>query len=276
LRAKTEQKMPSLHFTDIAVARLKAPGTYYDDATPAFGIRVGKSRKTWFVIRGKERLRTTIGRYPAKSLKDAREEAKILLTEPAKKQVRISFGDAYEMWKVAIGSKKPRTQKDCKRLIERHFLPKLKSKKLPDLTFEEITERVEGVPQGGANHALAVAHIFLRWCTRPPRRYIPHNPLEGIQIQPSKKRKRVLSEIALKGVWKAAAAMEYPYGSVVKLLIVTGQRRGEIALPARSHFPSDQGRDTGLRQSARTGCRIRHCIPRPWRSLFRARMRPGQ
>ena len=50
----------SLHLTDLAVSRLKTPGTYYDDTTPAFGIRVGKHRKTWFVIRGKERLRTTI------------------------------------------------------------------------------------------------------------------------------------------------------------------------------------------------------------------------
>jgi hypothetical protein len=39
--------MPSMHFTDLAVLRLKTPGTYYDDATPAFGLRVGKNRKTW-------------------------------------------------------------------------------------------------------------------------------------------------------------------------------------------------------------------------------------
>jgi len=47
--------MPSIHLTDLAVSRLKTPGTYYDDATPAFGIRVGKNRKTWFVIRGPQR-----------------------------------------------------------------------------------------------------------------------------------------------------------------------------------------------------------------------------
>jgi hypothetical protein len=57
-----------LHFTDIAVSRLQQPGTYHDTTTPAFGIRVGKSRKTWFVIRGRERIRTTIGLYPASGL----------------------------------------------------------------------------------------------------------------------------------------------------------------------------------------------------------------
>lgn len=221
--------MPSLHFTDIAVSRLKALGTYYDDATPAFGIRVGKNRKTWFVVRGKQRLRTTIGRYPDKPLKDAREEAKVLLTEPVKKQVRISFGDAYDLWKVAIETNKPRTQKDYKRLIERHFLPPLENKKLPDLEYENIVQCVEDSPPGEANHALAVARIFLRWCVRPPRRYIPHNPLEGVQIQPPKKRRRVLAEKELVPVWKAAGAQGYPHGTVVRLLLATGQRRSEIA-----------------------------------------------
>jgi hypothetical protein len=57
--------MPKLHMTDIVVSRLKEPGTYYDQTTPAFALRVGKNRKTWFVIRGRERLRTNIGNYKA-------------------------------------------------------------------------------------------------------------------------------------------------------------------------------------------------------------------
>jgi integrase len=220
--------MPSLHFTDLAVSRLNTPGTYYDDTTPAFGIRVGKRRKVWFVIRGKNRLRTTIGRYPEKTLADARKEAKALLSEPIKKQVRISFQAAYDLFKISTERLRPRTQKDYKRLIERHFLPKLKATKLPELEFEDIIACVDRAPKGEANHALAVARIFLRWCVRPPRRYIPHSPLEGVQIEPPKKRKRVLDEKEIPNVWKAAMAYGYPYGTVVQLLLATGQRRGEI------------------------------------------------
>ena len=54
--------MPVTHLTDIVVSRLKEPGTYFDETTPAFGLRVGKNRKTWIVIRGRERLRKRIGR----------------------------------------------------------------------------------------------------------------------------------------------------------------------------------------------------------------------
>jgi integrase len=48
---------------------------------------------------------------------------------------------------------------------------------------------------------------------------------------PTKHRTRdyVLSETELLSVWQAAKALGYPFGSVVQLLILTGQRRGEIA-----------------------------------------------
>ena len=88
--------MPTAHLTDVVVSRLKEPGTYHDTTTPAFGIRVGKNRKTWFVIRGRERLRTTIGQYPSVSLADARAEAKKLLTEPVTKKSRLTFEAACE------------------------------------------------------------------------------------------------------------------------------------------------------------------------------------
>jgi hypothetical protein len=37
-----------LHMTDIVVSRLKERGTYFDETTPALGLRVGKNRKMWF------------------------------------------------------------------------------------------------------------------------------------------------------------------------------------------------------------------------------------
>jgi integrase len=218
-----------LHFTDLAVSRLQEIGEHFDTTTPAFGIRVGKHRKTWFVIRGTQRLRTTIGHYPAKSLADARKEAKGLLQQTVTKNDRVAFEEAYDAYKLTLEGKRPRVQAEYRRLIEKHFLPTLKRKRLPNLTYEEVIECVKGRPKGEANHALTVARIFLRWCVRPPRRYIPHSPLEGIQIPLPKKRKRVLSEIELRGVWKAAGSQGYPHGILTQLLITTGQRRGEIA-----------------------------------------------
>lgn len=79
--------MPKAHLTDITVRSLKPPPpgrniTYFDDQTPGFGIRVSYSgRKTWIVMRGKERARTRLGYYPDLSLAAARNRAKALLLE---------------------------------------------------------------------------------------------------------------------------------------------------------------------------------------------------
>jgi integrase len=45
----------------------------------------------------------------------------------------------------------------------------------------------------------------------------------------SKSRDRVLSNGELRKVWAQAQALGYPYGTIVQLLILTGQRTGEVA-----------------------------------------------
>jgi hypothetical protein len=159
--------MPVAHLTDVMVSRLRTPGTYFDETTPAFGIRVGKNRKTWIVIRGTERMRTRIGHYPALSLADARKEARKLLIEPAAKTGRITFQAAYDAFKADhLAKKKARTQADYQRMLDKYFVPKLGTKKLPAVTYEtitNITDKLADTPSEQA-HALAVARTFLRWC----------------------------------------------------------------------------------------------------------------
>src|SRR5262249_47740195 len=119
--------MPSLHFTELAIQRLKTTGEFFDTTTPAFGVRVGKHRKTWFVIRGKadNRMRTTIGRAgpDGLSLAVARKAAKDLLNTAPSETSRMKFSEAYDLFKLAIETKRPTTQKAYRRLIEKRLLP---------------------------------------------------------------------------------------------------------------------------------------------------------
>jgi integrase len=221
--------MPVTHLTDVVVSRLAAPGIYYDKTTPAFGVRVGKNRKAWVITRGTDRQRITIGRYPAMSLADARKEAKKRLAEEQAPRTGITLAEAYEEYKEAIAGRKPRTQAEYKRLIDKYFIPKIGKKRLAELAYETVVGCVKEAAPSEAAHALVVCRAFLRWCVRPPRRYIPHSPLEGVEIRPAKKRKRILKPEELKAVWSAAGNQAYPYGTIVQLLVLTGQRRGEIA-----------------------------------------------
>jgi integrase len=221
--------MPRVHLTDVVVQRLKAVGIYYDTKSPAFGIRVGKNRKAWVVTRGVDRQRITLGQYPNMTLAEARKAARTLLAQEPTQKTGRTLAEAYGEYTEALTSRKPRTQAEYKRLIKKYFIPPLGKKRLAELTYETIVDCVKGAAPSEAAHALVICRAFLRWCVKPPRRYIPHSPLEGIELKPAKKRKRILKPDELKTVWKAAVGQGYPHGTIVRLLIVTGQRRGEIA-----------------------------------------------
>jgi integrase len=56
------------------------------------------------------------------------------------------------------------------------------------------------------------------------------NPFAALPIDKGiGKRERVLSDAELAEVWRAAGNAASPYGSIIRLLILTGQRRGEVA-----------------------------------------------
>jgi hypothetical protein len=51
-----------IHFTDVTIRSLKE-GVYFDDHTPSFAIRVGKNRKTWFIVKQPNRTKGPFGKY---------------------------------------------------------------------------------------------------------------------------------------------------------------------------------------------------------------------
>jgi integrase len=149
-----------------------------------------------------------------------------------------TFSAAYDEYKTdVIDHKKQKTQVEYTRLLIKYFIPKIGRKRLAELTYEYIMECIKGASKSESDHALAVCRAFLRWCLRSPRRYVTSSPLEGVQIKATKKRKRVLTPDEVKAVWAAAERQAYPHGTIVQLLAVTGQRRGEIA---SLRWPLDQ------------------------------------
>src|SRR5918995_3052294 len=80
--------MPKLRLTATAVERFQPPAMgqveYYDTHLPAFGLRVSYSgAKAWFVMTrvGGKLTRVTLGRHPALSLADARDQARIVVAQ---------------------------------------------------------------------------------------------------------------------------------------------------------------------------------------------------
>jgi integrase len=226
--------------TDLTVRSLP-PGKYFDRTTPAFGIRVGKNRRTWIVMRGQDRQLIRIGHYPSVSLQDARTEAKRLLATPQAATGRVSFEEAYETFKKThIALKKPSTQRGYTHILESHYLPVLKNKRMTSITthmLSAITDDLTDTPSE-LHHAQAVSRTFFRWAKR--RQYIAVNPLEGVQLAKPKRRKRILTDEELRKVWLATYEMEGHFPDIVRLLILMGQRRGETAAMSNAFYSHNQ------------------------------------
>src|SRR5690606_2590580 len=78
-----------------------------------------------------------------------------------------------------------------------------------------------------ANSARASLAAFFMWAIDHPDRYVNTYPADGIKrISLTTTRERVLSEAELREVWQAC--VDDDYGGIVKLLILTGQRKTEI------------------------------------------------
>lgn len=219
-----------MHLTDVAVKRLKPASTaYWDESTPGFGLRVGKHTKTWIVMRGRDRERTVIGRYPDLPLQDARLEAKkLLLIAPEPKAKTVLLADAREEFvEQNYRYRAPRTKKEARRVLLKHFgtLPRALVE-INDTHIKVCLDKLAGMPAEQL-HAYRSVRCFLRWCTRPPRRYIRHSPMEGYE-PPGKDRRgtRILSDRELAAVYKAASS---PTRSIVRLLILWGTRNTETA-----------------------------------------------
>lgn len=229
-----------MSLTDLLIKKLKPPvkgqKTYFDGVQKGFGIRVSKGgTKTFVLVTGKERTIHTLGRYPDMPLMEARKRAKTVLGEVVaeKKGVRpsLSFPEARERFLADTETRtRPSTHAEYRRLLTKHFTW---AKQLHTITRGEVMEAVTAVRDRPSleQHCFVAIRTFFNWAHR--HGYITQSPVPSLRFS-STSRSRVLTDEELKLVWKRAEEVGYPYGTVIKLLILTGQRRGEIAALRRS------------------------------------------
>ena len=225
--------MATMLLTELSVRALKGSARnpkVFDTKTPGFGIRCGVHRKTWVVMRGKNRELITVGRYPDLSLADARKEAKRLLaSEPEEKEAAITFKAAREQY-LAEHFKESRSRWPglVKQHLEKYFKA-IEAKQLDDITDHDIKEVLDKLADRPSQqlHTYRIVRAFLKWTTRPPRKWIRISPMEGYEA-PVKARKgtRILTDDELKALWNATGDGAR---TVFRLLILWGTRNTETA-----------------------------------------------
>jgi integrase len=230
--------MPIVSLTDVSIRALQIPPqgqvTYWDASQSGFGVRVSQGgTKTFIVVYGAQRQRFSIGRYPIISLKQARDKAKELQAGLTlgliEKRPSTSYQSALALFLEASRSKnRERTVADYQRLLTRHF--PFGRRTLSEITRADILARLsilKGLPSE-QRHALVAIRVFFNWALR--EELVDANPIASLQA-PTRQtaRERVLRPEELIEAYQTARAFPYPFGHIVQLLILTGQRRGEIA-----------------------------------------------
>jgi integrase len=221
--------VPNVRLTDISLRSLPSPERgqvdYWDQLLPCFGCRVSQGGTKTFILK-KDNRRISIGRFPVISLTQARTEAKRLLAEHTLGQLRarpISIAAAREEFLADCARKnRVRTVADYRRLLTKYLSFK---DALQEVSHSDITRRLNriGAPSE-RNHALVAGKVFFNWAVK--KRYLSDNPVEGATQHATVARSRVLSDEEIRAIWLACDGV---FGTIVKLLILTGQRRGEIA-----------------------------------------------
>lgn len=207
----------SQNLTDLSVQKLPE-GTHFDGKLRNFGIRVGKNRRTWIVVKGDNRTKVTLGHYPALSLADARKRAQETFVAPTHTKPRISFPDALTAF-LAL----PRWRESTRTVMRSTLKPFTWKKQIHLITHEDVVQVLEGIEKPSArHHAQKDIKTFFNWCIP---RYLDHSPCIGLRTETQPSRARYLTNTELKAVWNACTGT---FGIIVRLLILTGQRRGEI------------------------------------------------
>lgn len=259
--------MKKVNLTNLKIKNLTTDGSkrldVWDAMLPGFGLRLSSSGTKSFILmyRFERKLRRhTIGRYPLFSLAQARSIAQDILVmatqgkDPLAKQSlkknskaskEGSFTNTLDSFLElhCMRHNKPSTIASTSRLLKKEFLPLWQDRQVAEISkgdilqvLDKIVER--GVP-GTANHAYSAISKFFSWCSE--RDIIGTNPCSNIK-RPTKlnSRDRVLSSDELSRIWMAATEAKYPFGSIVQLLILTAQRRGEVTNMQWAHLKQEE------------------------------------
>jgi hypothetical protein len=198
----------------------------------------------------------TIGAWPVFDLKAAREAAAKALRavaegrDPGREKIaaRNERPDTVEsIAKQFIEMhcrrvNRPRTIESTQTLLNLHVLPRWRQRLVKDVTRRDVLELLDHIVASGrpvaANRVLHATKKMFSWAMA--RDIIAASPCAGVKPPTlEKSRDRVLSDSELRDIWLAADKLGGSYGALVKLLILTGQRRNEVGAMRWSEI--DQG-----------------------------------
>lgn len=279
---------------------------YFDTHIEGLGLRVGLRTKTFFVMPRILRLgqwrqeRISLGRVGDITLAEARDAAKKALETAAAGQIPTQVGkerreelvrdsantfgkvrqDFLPLYRVKRSGRlylpAPRTLHAMNAVLE--SLKAWDDLPLASITQADLQNWHDGYLANGkesaANRYLANLRIFFKWAKT--RGIIKTDPAANVAKGGAyRSRERVLTHDELTAIWNATGG-DHPYHSIVRLLVLTGQRREEIGGMAWSEL--NLGTALWILPANRSKNHRPHLIPLspPALDIIRAQQRYGR
>lgn len=238
----------------------------WDTDVKGFGIKASPTGAVSYVVqksiggRTGKRKRVTLGHYPAKDIDAARKEAGKAVSDvhagidfvEVKREVRreqkarLDYDLLSTFEDYAARKRQPGRYRDQDRsrvtpsrywpnvegIFRNHIIPALgKGTPVPSITkadVRKLIEAKESVHPEAARCWFAYLRPFFKWCVE--RDIIASSPMDKLNPPPvGESRDRKLSETELRVFWQANERLGYPFGTFYQLLLLTAQRREEVA-----------------------------------------------
>ena len=217
---------------------------YPDPELRGHFVRVQPSGARSFVVVARDpygkQIWHTVGQCDGLRIDDARERARdarnrIQQGLPATKPPTAkpdTFKDVAEGWLTRhVAAKKLRTEYEMRRSLEKYVYPKWADRDFVSIKRSDIAALMDYIED---NHGSRMADLVLSFVRAIANWYASRDDgfvtpfVRGMKRHTKPARARILNDNELRAIWKQAEASG-PFGALVQLLLLTGQRRDKIA-----------------------------------------------
>lgn len=254
------------YLKDADIRKLPAPATGNkitcdggEDSVNGFGIRVTAAGTKSFILnyttKGGRQRRHTIGGFPNWNTTAARKEARRLRQEIDRGGDPLGDREAERaaptMTELAdrflaehVNRKRATTARDYKTILAKYVRPTLGTLKVADVQFEDIDALHRKITNAGyttqANRCVTVLskmfNLSIKWRMRSD------NPVKGVDRNAEHRRMRYLTGDELGRLTSALAKhSDQQSANVIRLLLLTGCRKGEALSAAHRDFDLEAG-----------------------------------
>jgi integrase len=128
-----------------------------------------------------------------------------------------------------------RKGREVERDIRREFMPAWGKRPITEITSLDVRTAIKAIKDRGApyqaHNLLGCARRLFAWAIDQHCYGLESSPCDRLKaiIGPKAARSRVLCDDELRALWRAAEGIAYPYGELFRLLLLTGQRKSEVA-----------------------------------------------